>query len=167
MGHSLGGKLTVRASDALAYVAGGIGFRSRSKIELLLKLASVGWAFLAGGFGWLLGMMDYGPGVAAMFAIYAGSGFVFGLLNPAYWKLAAACAWAVVLMGACLAVISLPLVALSGVGLIGLDYGRELSRLATIVVLPVAGALLGAFVGMRIRTSIAPRAMRALGRAKD
>jgi FtsH-binding integral membrane protein len=167
MGVSLGGKLTVRASGALAYVAGGIGFRSRSNIELLLKLASVGWAFLAGGFGLLLGMMDYGPGVAAMFAFYAGSGFVFGLLNPAYWKLAPACAWAGVLIGTCMAVISLPLVALSVVGLIGLDYERELWRLATMVVLPVAGALLGAFVGMRIRTSIAPRAIRALGREKD
>lgn len=167
MDHSVGSKLAVRTSSALAYVTGGIGFRNRSKIDLLLKLASVGWAFLAGGIGWLLGMMDYGPGGWAMFAIYAGSGLVFGLLNSRFWKLAAACAWGVVLMWAFLSVISLPFVALSVVGLVGLDYGRELWRLATMVIVPVAGALLGAFVGMRIRTSIAPRAMRALGREKD
>ena len=101
-----------------------------------------------------------------MVSMYAGSGLVFGLLNPGYWRLAAACAWGVVLLWAIPAVVLLSYLAASVTGLVGVDLAHEQDRLVTTVILPVGGALVGAFVGARLRRSIAPRVVRALGRAQ-
>jgi hypothetical protein len=50
MSGSQVGWLTDRVSSVLAYIAAGIGAPSQSTSERSLKLASVGWAFAAGGY---------------------------------------------------------------------------------------------------------------------
>lgn len=146
-----------RVSGAISYVANGIGFGSCSNVELLLRLASAGWAFAAGGFTFLLSMMDYGPGLEGVIPIFVALGFVFGLLNARYWRLAALSAWGVVLMWALMAILLLPFGVASVTEAVSLDWAGELEKLATMVVLPVAASLLGSYVGMRLRTSVARR----------
>ena len=146
-----------RISGAIAYVAGGIGFGGCSNVELLLRLASAGWAFAAGGFTFLLSMMDYGPGLEGVIPIFVALGFVFGLLNARYWRLAALSAWGVVLMWVFMALLLLPFSVASVTEAVSLDWAGELQRLATMVVLPVAASLLGGYLGMRLRTSVARR----------
>jgi hypothetical protein len=136
------------AWDTGSYALAGMGLASTSLCERCLRVASIAWAVISGVLALIPQMMDYGPGGLGILLIYAFLGFVFGVVNPRYWRLACLSAWAVALLWSVLTV--------------GNGVEWAVAQVPMMLLAPVLGALAGGWVGGTLRKQAESRIVRAL-----